>query len=181
MKVILSTSTGCQRPFLPVVGCVSQCLKDQDLKGEMSPPVQGQAPREHAIELLIRTSLRLCRGRVSHLISYLTTSGSEREPPEICTARRGQPGLPGRGFGELQPSESVQAQHQPPSASLVPGPHSREMRAFTVCAYLFESHTYIHQPTYFLLSRIPLLFLVEYKIFDYFPKWKSRFPSLTVW
>lgn len=62
MKVILSTSTGCQRPFLPVVGCVSQCLEDQDLKGEMSPPVQGQAPRERAIELLIRTSLRLCGG-----------------------------------------------------------------------------------------------------------------------
>lgn len=120
-------------------------------------------------------------GRWSHLIPYLNTSGSEREPPEIRMARRGQPGLPGRGFGELQPRESVQAQHQPPSASLVPGPHSREMRAFTVCAYLFESHTYIHQPTYFLLSRIPLLFLVEYKIFDYFPKWKSRFPSLTVW
>lgn len=173
MKVILSTSAGYPTgPFLPVVGLVSQCLKDQDLKGETSPPVQGQAPREHAIALLVRTSARLCRAG-SHLISCHTTSESEGEPPEIPTARRGQPGLPGRGFGE--------AQDQFPSASLVPGPHSREMRAFTVCAYLFKSHTYIHQPTYFLLSRIPLLFLVEYKIFDYFPKWKSRFPSLTVW
>jgi hypothetical protein len=94
--------------------------------------------------------------------------------------RRGQPGLPGRGFREPQPVQA-QDQGQLPSVSLVPGPHSREMRAFTVCAYLLESHTYIHQPTYFLLSRIPLLFLVEYKIFDYFPKWKNRFPPLTVW
>lgn len=82
--------------------------------------------------------------------------------------------------------EPVQAWEQVPASRLSRPVHDlvesrlafQKDESTVVCVDPFEC---IHvQAHLFLLSRIPLLFLVEYESFDCFPKWKNTFFSPTV-